>query len=201
MNDEVGYDIKTKPEEKEKPKKKSKEEFLREVAEVAVAAGIDAYRKERQKHIQTVRDRRYNNTKLLLRSYRSLREYNEHTIFDIAQLGNEKGNPELLEAIGLTGESRQVESIRERVAFTRVTMENVEIALEVYKRFCNKSPKPEIQRRWRVLEKMYISEECFTPQEVADLENISLSQVYVDINEAAKDMEKRFFGLDLELFD
>ena len=40
-----------------------------------------------------------------------------------------------------------------------------------------------------------------TPQEIADAEHISLSQVYVDIDNAAKDMEKRFFGLDPEMFD
>lgn len=182
-------------------KKKLPEEVICLITEVASKIAVQAYRDEKERGKEHLRDRRYNNAKLLLRSYRSLKEYNEHTIYDVAQLGAEKGNPELLEAVGLLGESRQVESIRDRVAFTRVAMDNIEAALEVYKRWCDKSSKPEVKRRWRVLEKMYLSDTPTTPQEVADSENISLSQVYEDINNASKDMEKRFFGLDVELFD
>ncbi len=182
-------------------RKKLRDEVVRLVAEVAAETAVQAYREEKERGKAYLRDRRYNNAKLLLRSYRSLKEYNEHTIYDVAQLGAEKGNPELLEAVGLLGESRQIESIRDRVAFTRVAMDNIDVALEVYKRWCDKSTKPEVGRRWRVLEKMYLSDEPTTPQEVADSEHISLSQVYDDINNAAKDMEKRFFGLDAEIFD
>ena len=186
------------------PKKKEKkisEEIVHMISEIASQTAIKLYREEKERGKECARDRRYNNAKLLLRSYRSLKEYNEHTIYDIAQLGAEKGNPELLEAIGLLGESRQVESIRDRVAFTRVAMENIDVALEVYKRWCDKSTKAEVQRRWRVLYKMYLSDTPTTPQDVADSENISLSQVYEDINNAAKDMEKRFFGLDASMFE
>ena len=194
------------PEPPKEPKKKKTgprltPEMVELIAAVAAETAVEKYKEERKRSAEMVRDRRYNNTKLLFRSYRSLADYNKNTIFDIAQLAEEKGNPELLEAVGLLGESRQVECIRDRVAFTRVAMENVEIALEVYKRWCEKSPKPEVQRRWRVLYKMYLSDTELTPQEVADEEHISLSQVYEDINNAAKDMEKRFFGLDTEIFE
>ena len=194
------------PEPPKEPKKKKTgprltPEMVELIAAVAAETAVEKYKEERKRSAEVVRDRRYNNTKLLFRSYRSLADYNKNTIFDIAQLAEEKGNPELLEAVGLLGESRQVECIRDRVAFTRVAMENVEIALEVYKRWCEKSPKPEVQRRWRVLYKMYLSDTELTPQEVADEEHISLSQVYEDINNAAKDMEKRFFGLDTEIFE
>jgi len=194
------------PEPPKEPKKKKTgprltPEMVELIAVVAAETAVEKYKEERKRSAEVVRDRRYNNTKLLFRSYRSLADYNKNTIFDIAQLAEEKGNPELLEAVGLLGESRQVECIRDRVAFTRVAMENVEIALEVYKRWCEKSPKPEVQRRWRVLYKMYLSDTELTPQEVADEEHISLSQVYEDINNAAKDMEKRFFGLDTEIFE
>ena len=126
----------------------------------------------------------------------------ENTIYDIAQMASENGDPDLLSALGLLGESRKVESIRDRVVFTRVAMENIAIAFDTYKLWCERSEKPEVQRRWRVLCKMYLDREKeMTPQEVADSEHISLSQVYVDIDNAAKDMEKRFFGLDPEIFD
>ena len=187
-------------EEKSKPKLSKK--MVELISEVASKAAVTAYREEHERHKVRVRDKRYNNTKLLFKSYRALVDYNENTIYDIAQMASTDGDPELLSALGLMGESRKVECIRDRVVFTRVAMENIAIAFETYKLWCERSDKPEVQRRWRVLCKMYLDRDKeMSPQDVADSEHISLSQVYVDIDNAAKDMEKRFFGLDPEIFD
>ena len=188
--------------EKAKGKTKMTKALIELVCKTAAEAAVKAYSEEHEKHRVKVRDKRYNNTKLLFKSYRALADYNENTIYDIAQMASENGDPELFSALGLMGESRKVESIRDRVVFTRVAMENIAIAFETYRLWCERSDKPEVKRRWRVLEKMYLDRKCeLTPQEVADSEHISLSQVYVDIDNAAKDMEKRLFGLDPEIFD
>ena len=199
---EVSVDEKPAPEEKAKKTPKLSKSLVEAICKIATEAAVKAYEQEHENHKERVRDRRYNNTKVLFRSYRSLVDYNENTIYDIAQMASEKGDPELLSALGLMGESRKVESIRDRVVFTRVAMENISIAFETYRIWCERSDKPEIQRRWRVLYKMYLDRvKEMSPQDVADSEHISLSQVYVDIDNAAKDMEKRFFGLDPEIFD
>ena len=190
------------PSENNKPKTTLTKALVELICKTAAEAAVKAYCEEHENHKMRVRDKRYNNTKLLFKSYRALVDYNEHTIYDIAQMATENGDPELLSALGLMGESRKVESIRDRVVFTRVAMENIAIAFETYRLWCERSDKPEIQRRWRVLQKMYLDRKReLTPQEIADAEHISLSQVYVDIDNAAKDMEKRFFGLDPEIFD
>ena len=199
---EVSVDEKPAQEEKAKKTPKLSKSLVEAICKIATEAAVQAYEQEHEKHKERVRDRRYNNTKVLFRSYRSLVDYNENTIYDIAQMASENGDPELLSALGLMGESRKVESIRDRVVFTRVAMENISIAFETYRIWCERSDKPEIQRRWRVLYKMYLDRaKEMSPQDVADSEHISLSQVYVDIDNAAKDMEKRFFGLDPEIFD
>ena len=199
---EVSVEEKAPTEEKAKKSPKLSKALVEAISKIAVEAAVKAYEQEHENHKARVRDRRYNNTKLLFRSYRSLVDYNENTIYDIAQMATETGDPDLLSALGLMGESRKVESIRGRVVFTRVAMENISIAFETYRLWCERSDKPEIQRRWRVLHKMYLDRNKeMNPQEVADSEHISLSQVYVDIDNAAKDMEKRFFGLDPEIFD
>lgn len=190
------------PAEKNKTTPKPSKALVELITKTATEAAIKAYCEEHENHKMRVRDKRYNNTKLLFKSYRALVDYNENTIYDIAQMATENGDPELLSALGLMGESRKVESIRDRVVFTRVAMENIAIAFETYRLWCERSEKPEVQRRWRVLQKMYLDRKReMTPQEIADAEHISLSQVYVDIDNAAKDMEKRFFGLDPEMFD
>ena len=190
------------PSEANKTKTKLPKSVVELIAKTAAEAAVQAYCEEHENHKERVRDKRYNNTKLLFKSYRALVDYNENTIYDIAQMASERGDPELLAALGLAGESRRVESIRDRVVFTRVAMENIAIAFETYRIWCERSEKPEVQRRWRVLQKMYLDRKReLTPQEIADAEHISLSQVYVDIDNAAKDMEKRFFGLDPEIFD
>lgn len=198
---EVGVQEPQPTEEKKKSPKLSKA-LVELIIKTATEAAVKAYCTEHENHRVRVRDRRYNNTKVLFKSYRSLVDYNENTIYDIAQMASENGDPELLSALGLMGESRKVESIRDRVVFTRVAMENISIAFETYRLWCERSDKPEVQRRWRVLHKMYLDRDKeMSPQDVADSEHISLSQVYVDIDNAAKDMEKRFFGLDPEIFD
>ena len=192
----------TPPTEEKKKTPRLSKALVEAITKIATEAAVNAYCIEHENHKTRVRDRRYNNTKLLFRSYRSLVDYNENTIYDIAQMATEKCDPDLLDALGLMGESRKVESIRDRVVFTRVAMENISIAFETYRLWCERSDKPEIQRRWRVLHKMYLDRDKeMSPQDVADSEHISLSQVYVDIDNAAKDMEKRFFGLDPEIFD
>lgn len=177
------------------------DDMLKAISEEAARVAVEKYQEAHKKSVEFFRDKRFTNTKLLLRNYRALKYFNEHTIYDVAELTETGDNEILLEAIGMQDEGRVVANIRNRVAFTRVAMENIESALVFYKAFCEKSPKPEVQRRWRVLYKLYLGEEEMFPNDVANSEHISLSQVYEDINNAAHDLEQRFFGIDVYFFE
>lgn len=72
------------PSKKPRARTTLSEEQKREVIDLAVAAGIRAYRSEATKHQKEIYDKRLHNTKLLMRNYRSLKEHSENAVFDAA---------------------------------------------------------------------------------------------------------------------
>ena len=174
---------------------------IKKAAEVASKVAIEQYKAERQERIFRIKDKRYQNTRLLFKKWRELQDYYHHTIYDAAEVAKSYG-ADLMQMVGAKYEQRIVNSVRDKVAFTSVVMENFEVQFDLYKEFCMRSGKPELERRWRVLYAMYLDmQKVMTPQEIADKEFISVSQVYIDLEKAARDMDKRLFGLDPEFFD
>lgn len=174
---------------------------IKKAAEVASKVAIEQYKAERQERIFKIKDKRYQNTRLLFKKWRELQDYYHHTIYDAAEVAKSYG-ADLMQMVGAKYEQRIVNSVRDKVAFTSVVMENFEVQFDLYKEFCMRSGKPELERRWRVLYAMYLDmKKVMTPQEIADKEFISVSQVYIDLEKAARDMDKRLFGLDPEFFD
>ena len=175
----------------------NKEQIVKEAAKAAV----EQYKAEREARLYKIRDKRYQNTRLLLMKWRELEEYYHNAIFDDAGIAKGYG-AELMAMIGAKYEQRVVASLRNKVAFTTMVMTNFECAFKLYEEFCNKTGKPEYQRRWRVIHKLFLDcSKVMTPQEVAESESISRSQLYSDVNAAIKDLDKRLFGLDPEFFD
>ena len=173
----------------------------RRVIEAAVKMAIDQYKQERQERIYRIKDKRYQNTRMLFKKWRELQDYYHNTIYDSAEVAKSYG-ADLMQMVGCSYEQRIVNSVRDKVAFTSVVMENFEVQFDLYKEFCRRSGKPELIRRWNVLYDTYLNmKKVMTPQEVADKYGISISQAYIDLEKAARDMDKRLFGLDPEFFD
>lgn len=188
-------DKKKKAGKQEEPKLSSA--VVKKITDLATTAGIEAYRAEKEKERAAFKDKRFNNTKLLLRKYRGLSAYTSNAIYESSQLLDEDTEG-ILEAFGADmNEIRQVQSIRKSVAITKVIMEHVSKMLECYRRQCEASSKPEVNRRWRVVYQMFLAEEPFTAQEIANVEHISLSMVYTVVDTACDELSTLFFGLDL----
>ncbi len=190
----------TKPEKKQAKKKPTvSKEIAEEVARIAAEAAVKAYEEKRKADLEERDKKKFHNTKLLLQKYRWLRQYSDNAIYSLDQLSPEED--EVLGVLGLCpGEAKRVESIKNGLVFTRIIMTHVESMLGCYERTCKKSKKQEVQRRWRIIEKMYLSSTIDTAQNIADMEHISLSQVYYDIDNACEDLKQLFFGLDISLF-
>lgn len=188
----------------DKKKKASKPEepklsaaTVKRITDLAAVAGIEAYRAEKEKDRAAFKDKRFNNTKLLLRKYKGLEAYTCNAIYDTKQMLDD-GMDDILEAFG-SGfpEVSQVQSIKKSVTITKVIMEHVRMMLECYRLKCEGSARPEIKRRWQVIYQMYLADETFTAQEIANLHHISLSMVYTVVDTACDDLSTLFFGLDL----
>ena len=175
-------------------------QVVRDISAIASEAAVTAYQEELNKTAAAFKDKRLHNTKLLIKKYAMLRDYSNNAIYDTAQMLSPE-NSDVLTRLGLElGESHKVDSIRNNVIKTKVIMEHVDTMLDCYKARCEKSSKPEIKRRWRVLHRMYLDTETMAAQDVADLEHISLSMVYLDIDSACEELSPLFFGLDLSTF-
>ncbi|MBQ7445952.1 MAG: hypothetical protein IJS71_08490 [Clostridia bacterium] len=167
----------------------------------ASLAAIEQYKKEREARIFRIKDKRYQNTRLLLKKWRELEDYYHNTIFDEAGVAKGYG-ADLMMMVGARFEQRIVNSVRDKVVFTSVVMQNFECAFELYRAYCEMSGKEEIKRRWRVIYKVYLDlNKVMSPEEVAAEEGVSVSQCYSDIKKAVEDLDKRLFGLDPEYFD
>lgn len=175
-------------------------QLVKAIASVAATLAVEAYQEEINKRAEEFNDKRFRNTKLLIKKYGSLRDYCENAIYSTAQICAER-NDDIYELLGIRlGESHKVGSIRNNVIKTDIIMEHINAMLECYKAKCERSSKPEIKRRWRVLQRMYLDRETMLAQDVADLEHISVSMVYQDIDSACEDLTPLFFGLDWTSF-
>ncbi|MGF9907284.1 hypothetical protein [Brevibacillus porteri] len=171
------------------------EEVTKLSAETAVKAAIEFLEKEKQKQQKEKRDWRLRNTKLLLKHYRSFVSHVEGakekvTAHDYAEAIESLHSKELA-----------LESIKRSTQRTMVMVRFVQRMVSVYKATCEKSGQQEDIRRYRIIENMYISEEKFTAEEIAECEKIDVSTVYRNINEAVKTLSVLIFGVDgVELF-
>lgn len=172
---------------------------VKQISEVAAAKAVERYTLAEQENRARLKDRRLNNAKLLLRKYKLLKEYSNNAIYDANQIADES-MVEIMDAMGMSaGEVRKIESIQRNVIATNMIMEHVKTMLEVYEGLCKASQKPEAKRRWRVVTGMFLADDIKSAQEIADIEHISVSMVYTDVDNACDELSSLFFGLDLTL--
>ena len=161
------------PSKKPRARTTLSEEQKREVIDLAVAAGIRAYRSEATKHQKEIYDKRLHNTKLLMRNYRSLKEHSENAVFDAATAEDDDVN-EILNLMSewAKEEDTTIESIKKSAAKTKLIMDHVDEMLRIYKAACERSKKPEDMRRYSVLYDYYVGDEEFTLEELAERSDI-----------------------------
>jgi predicted DNA-binding protein YlxM (UPF0122 family) len=157
---------------------------------------IDRLREEERTAEKSRHNKKRANVKLLLRNYRSLSEHSEGAIYDAAQAENDLDLIGVLDLMKSGRESIGIDSIRSSVARTRLILDHINEMLEIYKRYCDRSPREEDRRRYRVVYDMYISPEPMTLDEIAAKENIDRSTVYRDVEAASERLTALIFGID-----
>lgn len=167
-------------------------------AEIGAKAAIRAVEKEKQRYQQQHYDKRYQNTKLLLRHYRSLNAHYENAAFDTSTAEHEDTFIDVMELMdGYSyDEDLYVESIKRSAIKTSIIMAHVNKMLEIYEIMCSRSKRVDDQRHWRVLQALYISDSPTTATDLAVKENIDKRTVYKDIDAAAADMTALLFGIE-----
>ena len=174
----------------------SVEAAVTDAARLGAEASIKAVEQERKKFRDGRSDRRFRNTKLLLRNYTVLNC--SHAVYDAASAATgEESVEEIVEALDeLLEENLKVESIMKSAARTQLIMRHVNRMLGIYKVVCENSVDEGEQRHYRVIEALYLRDRPLSPTAVAEREKIDKRTVYKDVDAACATLSALIFGID-----
>lgn len=174
-------------------------EAIESTAQHTAEATARAIERERKRFRTERKDRRYHNTELLLRNYRTLNEHYKYAVFD-AEKARESSDEftEIMELMGSSfgDEDLRIESIRQSAGRTKVIMAHVNLMLEIYRNACERSRSTAIQRRWRELDARYIADDEMSVGEIAIREDVTEQTVRNDLKACIGELTVLFFGVD-----
>lgn len=170
--------------------------MLRRISAAAATAAIEAYEKKAAEQKQLNKDKRLHNTRLLLEKYRGLAKYTEYAVYNAINLDKDDELKTLMEMMETEVESPSltVEAIQKTVARTKIILAHVDRMLDYYQYKCLKTGKSEIERKWRVVDSLFISEDEKTVEELAAEYEVEVRTIYRDVNTATQELCALFFG-------
>lgn len=171
-------------------------ELKKEIIELTTMTAIRAYHSEADKQMKVQLDKRIHNTKLLLKNYRDLKIHSEDSVYEASKA--DESAYEILSAMSDRDPNENyVESIKRSVGRTVIILNHVDEMLRIYEISCKRSQRPEDMRRYTTIYRLYIdTEREWSPQDVADDENVDLTTVYRDVKEAVRRLTALIFGID-----
>lgn len=173
-------------------KDKPQDSIVRVAAEVGSKTALEVYTKKKEQERRARIDKRFRDTKRLMRSYREIKIHADDAIASLAEVADE--DYEFFHNL-MEDDKVDVQAIVRTKARSAIMLTHIDAMLQAYKIICHKSKKPEDQRRYRVLESMYLKDEQMTVREIAERENIDMRTVYKDIDAACEKMSALLFGI------
>lgn len=167
-------------------------------AEAAATAAAKVTERERKRLQRQNTDKRYHDTKLLIKKYRQLNEYYQNAVYDEEAAEEvDEDFEEIMRSFGVSFKEKELtaNSIRRNYLVTRVVMAHVNKMLDVFQTMCEKSNRASDKRRWKILHDLYLAEEPTTAEELAQQENISKRAVYDIVDRCIPDLTILFFGI------
>lgn len=174
------------------------------IMEIAVQRGTEAgikaamdYLTEERKQLKKGRyDRRLRNTRLLLKNYRSFRNYAKNAVYKASQL--KENAVDILDGLDdySFDDSLYIESIKKSQQRTLIILNHIDEMLRYYKIDCEQSGKDEELRRYRIIMAYYINDPKKNAEQIAEEEHIERRTLYKDINIALKPLSALIFGID-----
>ena len=175
--------------------KEDLQELMEKAAVVGAKAGIDRYEAELKDRQKKYRDKRYHNTKLLLRNYRMLQINAENSVFGRSQM--EESAADILDnMMNMYNDEVIVESIKTSATRTAIIVSHVKTMLRMYQICCEQSGNEIDKRRYDIIYGLYISDPKITRKELMDKWNISSDTTYTDEKIAIERLSALIFGVD-----
>lgn len=174
-------------------KDKPQDNIAKIAAEIGAKTAIDVYAKQKEKEKKTRIDKRLRDTKRLMRSYREIKVHAGDAISSLSETVND--DYEFFKELMEEPEKIDVGAIVRSKARSAIMLTHIDAMLNAYEIICYNSKKPEEERRYRVLESMYLEDERITVKEIAERENIDTRTVYKDVDAACEKMSALLFGI------
>lgn len=171
------------------------ENMLKEAAEIGARVGVERYEEELKKHRNRKKDKRYHNTRLLLRNYRNLNVNAEDSVFGRSQM-EESAADILTNMMNMYNSEVVVESIMRSATRTAIIVSHVKKMLELYQIYCERSSNPIEIRRYNVVYDLYISDVKMSRKDIAENYNISKETTYKDEKIVIEALSSLIFGID-----
>ena len=175
--------------------KEDLQELMEKAAVAGAKAGIDRYEAELKDRQKKYRDKRYHNTKLLLRNYRMLQINAENSVFGRSQM--EESAADILDnMMNMYNDEVIVESIKTSATRTAIIVSHVKTMIRMYQICCEQSGNEIDKRRYDIIYGLYISDPKITRKELMDKWNISSDTTYTDEKIAIERLSALIFGVD-----
>ena len=183
------------------------ERIIEQTAKLTAEKIYAKMRSDNAKEQDSLFDKRLYNTKLLLEHYRLFKEHAENAVFELTRLDEaELTAIEIMDSMWQSaGSSRgeiAIESIANSTLRTQIVIKHIDEMLGIYEAYCYRSGKPENERRWDIINNMYIKPlqgnktKTELYEELAEKHFISDRQVKYDINMALEQITALLFGID-----
>lgn len=170
-------------------------EELKALCEQAVENYIDQHERMKKEN----QSRLLYNTKILLENYRKLKRYVERALTnleDVIYTNYPDYTIQILEILGLRVEDQKSYAIAKGVAATRILMTHIDRMLGEYRRECEESENPIMQRRWDVISKMYLEDEKMNTKQLAEKYCVDPRVIQEDAKQGREDIKVMFFGIE-----
>lgn len=175
--------------------KEDLQELLEKAAAVGAKTGIDRYEEELKKAQGKRVDRRFHNTKLLLRNYRMLQVNAENSVFGRTQM--KESAADILESMmNIYSDQVIVESIKNSATRTAIIVSHVKTMIDMYQISCERSNSEIDKRRFDIIHGLYISSYNTTRKELAKKWSVSVDTTYSDEKITIERLSALIFGVD-----
>lgn len=171
--------------------------MMKKAAREGAKEGIAAYESKQAIVMAERTEKVRNSAKTLVQHYRQLKKMKDTSVYD----------PDTVTDLTLAGildyildecrkEEFELTSTKKNMLITGMLLNHVDTQLKNYKKECEQSKIPDVERRYRVVEMMFLNEEPMKPDDVAEVENIDKSNVYRTLEKAYDDLTALFFGVE-----
>lgn len=183
------------------------EKIIEQTAKLTAEKIYAKMRSDNAKEQESLFDKRLYNTKLLLEHYRLFKEHAENAVFELTRLDEaELTAIEIMDSMWQSaGPGRgeiAIESIANSTLRTQIVIKHIDEMLGIYEAYCYRSGKPENERRWDVINTMFIlplpvgKSKTELYEELAAKHFTSARQIQRDINDSMEKITALLFGID-----